>query len=397
MPAKKRRGRRGEGAFYKRKSDNLWIGAASYEDEYGESRRATVSSADKVIAMEKFRELKAEIARGTYSPRKKMTVAQWMTYWLEEMVKPHKAPRTYKSYSDTVKNQIVPFVGDKQLPVQPATIRGNLKRVGDQWSPRTAELTHSVWNMAMKAAKAEGVILTNPVENVTKPMNKAAVGTALTSEQARGVLLSAMESKDPMVTRWATALLLGTRQGEALGLERDRINLEHRTVDLSWQIQALPTKDGYDLEDPDRFDVPNGYEIRPLYRRFALTRPKSDRSKRLIPLPDPLAAIFETYMDATPPNRFGLMWVTDAGTPIPHRYDSQAWHAALVRAGVPDVRLHDARHTTATLLLEMGVEESVRMAIMGQNTVASHRIYTHVDLDTQRKALGNLGGLLSLE
>lgn len=396
MPPQKRRRPRGEGAFYKRAADNLWTGAVKYEDEYGETHRATVSSTDKQIAMEKFRQLKLDIANGTYAPRSNMTVSSWLTYWVDEIVKPNVAPKTYTSYKGAIDHQIVPHIGEtKRLPITPATVRGNIKFVGEHWSARTAELTHFVWNKAMKDAVKEGVIKTNPVEHIQKPTNNARTGKALTSEQARRVLVKATEHKDRMVTRWATAFLLGARQGECLGLERDRINLGALTIDTSWQLQSLRTKPGFELDDPDRFDAPKGYEVRPLYRRFALTRRKGQRPV-LIPLPAPLAVIYEVYLKITPPNPYGLMWVSDAGTPIPNKYDSSAWHAALARAGVPDTRLHDARHTTATLLMEMGVEESVRMAIMGQSSVAAHRRYAHVDLSLQRKALGNLHGLLEL-
>lgn len=393
---------RGTGGLSQRKTGRnagLWIGSYTYEDEYGEKQCArSATSMDKQIANKNLRDMITEIETGTYNPRKGMTVEKWFTYWVEEIVKPNRAPKTYKSYKDTIDNQIIPFVGTRKLPVTPAIIRGNLKRVGEQWSPRMAELTYAVWSVAMKAAMKESpaIIKSDPTAAVIKPMNNQTTGKALTSEQARKVLLCALEGEDRMVTRWAAALLLGIRQGETLGLERDRVDIDALTVDLSWQLQSLKTKPGSSLEDPDRFVVPNGYEIRPLYRRFALTRPKTERSKRLTPLPVPLAAILKTYMEAEAPNRFGLMWVSEAGTPLPNKYDSDAWHAALKRAKVPDLRLQDARHTTATLLQEMGVEESVRMQIMGHNTVAAARIYAHVDLSLARKALGNLDGLLEL-
>ncbi|WP_405490360.1 tyrosine-type recombinase/integrase [Nocardia sp. NBC_00511] len=396
MPAKKRRRPRGEGSFYKRKSDGMWVGAVPYEDEYGERHRATTTSADKVIAMEKWRALRSEIAAGTYSPGSKMTVERWLDYWVENIVKPNKAPKTYDSYRGVIDNQIVPNIGKTvRLPVRPALIRANLKWVGDNWSARMAELTYAVWSISSKASKGELGLKTDPTEHIAKPLNNKTTGTAHTSDQARLVLRAATAAQDRMVTRWAMAYLLGARQGECLGLERDRIDLKDLTVDTSWQLQSLKTHPGVALDDPERFVVPKGYECRPLYRRFALTRRKGQRPI-LIPLPVPLAAIFEVYLKITPPNRFGLMWVSEAGTPIPNKYDSTAWHAALDRAGVPQVRLHDARHTTATLLLEMGVEEAVRMAIMGQSTLAAQRRYAHVDLSVARAALGNLDGLLEL-
>ncbi|MCC3311476.1 tyrosine-type recombinase/integrase [Nocardia africana] len=401
MPPKKRRGRRGDGSFYKRKSDNMWIGAYPYEDEYGVVRRATVSSADKVVAMEKFRALRTAIDSGTFSPKSKMSVETWFTYWLENIVKPNRAPRTYDSYKGIFDNQIKPFLDNRSktpcLPVPAMLVRANLKWVGEKWSPRTAELTYAVWSASMKTAKKE---LPNhpadPTELVAKPMNDKKTGKALSVDQARRVLLTATQNKDRMATRWAAALMLGQRQGELLGLERDRIYIDSLTVDVSWQLQLLKTKPGADLDDPDRFRVPDGFEIRPLYRKFALTKRKGARPT-LIPLPAPLAAILKVYLETTPPNRFGLTWVSKAGNPIDMKTDNEAWSAALTAAGVPTVRLHDARHTTNTLLLEMGVEESVRMQILGQSTVAAQRRYTHVDLSLARKALGNLDGLLALE
>ncbi|WP_306365507.1 site-specific integrase [Nocardia sp. CC227C] len=395
-----RRRPRGTGGLSQRKSGKdkgLWIGTYSYEDEYGEMRRASVSSRDFQIANRKLRDLITEVESGEYSPRARMTVKKWMDYWVEEIVKPHTEPKTYRGYKGIIDNQIIEYIGEKQqLPVTPAKIRGNLKFVGEKWSGRMVQLTHFVWRKSMEDAVKERVIRRNPAEHIPKPKAVSQAGKALKSDEARRVLMAAMEVEDPMVTRWAAAFMLGARQGELLGLEWDRVDLENMTVDLSWQLQSMRTKPGASLDDPDRFDVPAGYEIRPLYRRFALKRPKSERSKRLTPLPVPLAAVLKVYKSTAEPNDYGLVWATEKGRPIPNKYDNQAWHDALARAKVPDVRLHDARHTTATLLQEMGVEEAVRMQIMGHSTVAAQRIYAHVDLSLARKALGNLDGLLEL-
>lgn len=398
-PRKKRRRPRGTGALYQRKSDKMWIGAILYEDEYGETKRATVSSRDEVLAGQKLRELRTKIDSGTYRPRSKMTVEQWLTYWLEHIIKKTKDPKTYVSYRGASKNQIIPIIGTRQLPITSATVRGLLKKVGetDGWGERTVQLTYVVLNIAMNAAVDEEVISKNPCDVVAKPkVTPAQKVKSHTSEQARKVLLAAMEADDPYVTRWAMAYLLGTRQGETLGLERDRVDIEGMTVDLSWQLQTLETHKGASLTDPDRFVIPDGFEVRPLYRKFALTRPKSERSKRLTPLPVPLAAIFKTYLETAEANEYNLMWVTSRGRPIPGKYDNTDWHAALKRAKVPDLPLHAARHTTATLLQDMGVEESVRMQIMGHSSVAAQRLYAHVDLALARKALGNLDGLLEI-
>lgn len=400
MPAKRKkktRRPRGDGSFYQRKSDGLFIGAVYREDEYGESSRVTVSSMDEQTAWEEFRKLRAKVDAGTYRPTPKMTLGDWLDYWVREIVTPSKAPRTRRSYSDTCKNQIKPLLGEQRLPITPAQVRTLLRRVGDQdgWGERTVQNTYVVLNIAMERAVKEDVISKNPCKVVDKPkVTESDEEKALTSDQARKVLLKAAEVQDPMVTRWAMAFLLGTRQAETLGLEWDRVDIKGLTLDLSWQLQSLETYEGASLDDPDRFIIPKGFLVRPVYRRFALTRPKSQRSKRLIPLPEPLAAILKKYRETTTVGEYNLVWTKEDGTPVPGKYDSDWWHAALSRAKVPDLPLHAARHTTATLLQEMGVEESVRMQIMGHSSVAAQRRYAHLSLDAARKALGNLDSLL---
>ena len=59
-----------------------------------------------------------------------------------------------------------------------------------------------------------------------------------------------------------------------------------------------------------------------------------------------------------------------------------------------DEELYAARHTTATLLMQMNVPESVRMAVVGHSTTAAHRGYAHVDLTQARAALGKLDVLM---
>ena len=116
-----------------------------------------------------------------------------------------------------------------------------------------------------------------------------------------------------------------------------------------------------------------------------------------MPLPLPLWAMLKAHYEL-PRSPQGFIW-HDAGKPIGPRADYENWQNALLAAGIrdgdsPPIPLHCARHTTATLLLEAGVPEDVRMAIMGQSSVAAHRGYAHIDQSQARAALSNLDALL---
>lgn len=84
------------------------------------------------------------------------------------------------------------------------------------------------------------------------------------------------------------------------------------------------------------------------------------------------------------------MWSTPTGQPIPAGTDLAAWHEALARSGLPPVPLHTARHTTATLLMDLGIDVTIIQAILGHARPLTTRGYQHADLTMSRTALARL-------
>ncbi len=74
----------------------------------------------------------------------------------------------------------------------------------------------------------------------------------------------------------------------------------------------------------------------------------------------------------------GWLFATETGAAINHRTDLDHWKRLLATAGVRDARLHDARHTAATVLLELGVPDRAAMQIMGWSNAALTQRYQHV-------------------
>ena len=89
------------------------------------------------------------------------------------------------------------------------------------------------------------------------------------------------------------------------------------------------------------------------------------------------------------------MWSTRDGGPIPARDDLAAWHALLERAGVPRSPLHAARHTTATVLMDLGVDVTVIQSILGHAQPLTTQRYQHADLTMSRSALARLADHLT--
>ena len=403
----------GDGALYKR-ADGMWIGAVDlgYGGD-GKRRRRYVSSADKATAQSKLRDLRKQVAdAGGNLPTKGMTVEKWLTYWLDHICAPNLKPRTTDSYREKVRNHLVPTLGRKRLDrLRPEHVRQMHAAVlAKGCSPTTAQRAHVALVTALNAARREGHVTVNVAELVKAPRPTPTTAKALTAEQGRALLKSVLH--DPIGSRWAAALLLGARQGECLGMRWQDVDLDAGLLDLSWQLQRLKFAHGCEPDGkawacgrkrpgacPQRhLAVPPGFEHVPLEGGLTLTRPKTARGVRMVPIPEPMRAFFLIRRDlAAGPNPHGLVWHRDDGRPVDPSDDHLAWHAALTAAGLPSVPLHAARHTTATLLLEAGVSEHVVQQIIGHSQVMTTRGYQMVRDPLAVEAMGRLGQMLAID
>ncbi|RJO71436.1 site-specific integrase [Nocardia panacis] len=396
----------------------MWVGRLELEaGSDGQRRRSKpVYSADRAELIKKLDKLKGELSQGLTQLDQQMTIAVWLEYWIDHIAKFRMRPHAWRSYRSAIRTRIIPAIGHLKLAqLEPKHVRymhkhilgRTYKRGGEDvpYTTRSVEEAHNVLSAALAAAREEGKAHRNVAEKVTKPQVLSESHGALTATQARSVLLAAMEAKDPLVTRWAAGLMLGGRQGELLGLQWDRVDFEEGSLDLAWQLEWLPLKKEADPDDPKRFDVQPGFKHTPLWRGAALTDPKTSKSQRVTPLPVPLAAILKVYRETWEPNPWNLVWTLPRprlkelpGMPISDVLDRKGWKAAQERAGIKDVvDVHAMRGTTATLLLEAGVDAKIIQSILGHASVVTTRGYQTVDLTLARSALGNLDALLELE
>ncbi|WP_169725703.1 tyrosine-type recombinase/integrase [Leifsonia xyli] len=255
----------------------------------------------------------------------------------------------------------------------------------------------------LSAAKADGLVTRNVVDDVKPPevIAKNPRGS-LSTEQALAVLAASANVEG---TRWWVAVLDGIRQSERLGALIEGLDLDAGTLRVDWQLEELRSEHGCEpLADgrwscltkrgsscpQRRFKVKPSLEYIHLYGRLALIRPKSGKS-RTVPLIPPVVAVLREYLEATKdrPNPYGLLWRHEDGRPyLPHE-DQQLWRDLLFRAGVisqeqtkpPKDRApgtpgipttHWARHTTATALMELGIDAKIVGEIVGHVDEKTH-------------------------
>lgn len=406
--AKRARRMAGEGGLYQR-SDGMWVASLDLgSTPDGRRRRWTSKSRTHEGALEKLRKARSDLRAFGDIPTSSPTVGQWLAQWLRDIVLPSAKPRTYAEYESTCRLHITPAIGKVRLAaLTPAHVRRAMHGPLAAGQTATAAKVHRTLSTALTTAEREGIVPRNVARLTAPPRSPRARQAALSTDEAR-TLLSATRGT-PEGARWLAALLLGGRQGEILGLEWERVDLDRGVADIAWQLQRLPYLHGCKgaSESPTcgrarpsscpsrQLNVPAGFEARRLEGSLCLTRPKTSRSQRLVPIPSPLVVALRDMASTSASSRHGLVWCRDDGRPVDPKDDRDAWDSALAAAGLPDVKLHAARHTTATLLMEMGVNDKVIEQILGHTSVITTRGYQQVSQAMARKALDGLGDVIA--
>ncbi|WP_029135286.1 tyrosine-type recombinase/integrase [Nakamurella lactea] len=339
---------------------------------------------------------------------KSTKVKAWADEWLERQAS-RVRPKTWLGYRTTV-SYIIPTIGHKDLDkLTPADVRAVAAKVkADGGNSTTARGHQTVTVKMLRDALAEGHKVPAPVFVVELPKIATNDRDAIPGDDGRALLATAAQLPDG--SRWVAALLQGMRQGECLGLTWQCVDLARNTLDVSWQLQALPYAHGCDPkcgrkfggDCPQRFlQVPDGYEYRILYGAVCLVRPKSKSGKRIIPLVPWMAAALRGWKREAPASPHDLVWPDATGEPRDPDDDRAVWKALqdAAKVALPEGRhwhLHEARHTTATLLLEADVDPQTVIAIMGHASIVTSRGYQHVPQALARQALERVAERLGL-
>lgn len=424
-----RKRRRGDGSLYRR-ADGIWVGAVCISNADGK-RRVTVSSKKYDEAAKRLRKLRQAVEDGTFAASGNTTVKQWCEHWLDTIVRPRVRPKTFRYYDEAVRLHIIPTLGKKRLSkLTQEDVRAMHRAIQATGSTRNAVKAHQALQKALTDAVRDGLLARNVAELVDKPKHRAASRGALTARAARHVINTAVDRDDPLASHWAAALYTGARPGELLGLMWDYVDLDNGVLELAWQLQQLSKVHGCPESAPcgkarpgwcpqARWDLPPAFEYRECHRSLVLTRPKSKAGTRVVPIAGPLLALLRAHRAATAgqPNPHNLVWHDGAGRPIHPRERHRAWEDAAEAAGLAKQKAipnpprgvrakrgrqwevrppapYVSRHTAATLLMEAGVPQEVRMQIMGHSSMEAHVGYIHVGQGPKRAAIAALEGLL---
>ena len=394
---------KGTGGLFQREQDGMWVARIELPSDGTRRRRKTIVRKNKADAIKALRDARKELERTGDLTTSSPTIEQWMTQWLDRIAAPRLKPNTLTAYRGSVTRYIIPSIGRVRLDkLTPQHVRQMHDYAREGRSSTTALQAHRVLAKALTDAEREGRITRNVATLVDAPAKAHAVREALDADQARTLLMSV--AGDPhAAAMWSVALLAGLRQGERLGLTRDAIDLDAGIITVSWQLQRLAWQHGCGGacgkkrggSCPQRHvDIPDGQEAHRIYHGLWHLRPKSRAGWRQVPIAPLLREILTRYLDDHKPGDRDLVFTRGDGHPIDPSDDTAAWDRALRAANLPDVVLHSARHTTATLLHALGADEQTRMQVLGHSSATVTAGYTHIADSITADYMGRLGDLL---
>jgi integrase len=356
------------------------------EERRRETKAGFATRKECVAAMNK---LLVAIEEKSYTPPTKASVKEFLTKEWLPAIKTTVRLSTYGSYVQHVECHIVPHIGCVRLqaltPAKVNALYAKLAETGAKsgkkgLSPLTVHHVHSCLHKALKDAVRWGRIARNPLDSADPPRKNGDGSTEMktwTKEELRAFLDSAKD--DRLCALWHTIAFTGMRRGEALGLRWSDVDFEKAR--LSVRRALIPTN-----------------------REVVISEPKTAKGRRVIALDPATVEVLKVQAarQADERNEWDELWTetdlvftAENGEALDPESVSRWWRCAVKQAMLPKIRLHDLRHTHATLALQAGIHPKVVSERLGHATVSiTLDTYSHAIPALQEEAAALIAGLV---
>ena len=355
-----RRNSNGEGSVYQRQ-DGRWEAALYVTTPSAARRRLRIYGASRQEAHDKLLAAKVREQQGIPTPDRTWKLGDYLDYWLREVVKPNRRPTTYARYELAVRRYLKPGLGGQTLTgLSVPQVQTFLnQRLATGSSVRNVQIMREVLRAALSRAIREEILVRNVAALVELPKWERGDIQPWSTEEAKHFLQAARP--DPLYAAFLLLTLYGLRRGEVLGLRWSDVDFEHSVLRIRQQVQRI---DGALQAGPvktraGRRDLP----LVPLVHGALVVRPRSEGPA-------------------------GYVFATKSGQPIEPRNFVRSFHRIREQHGLRRIRVHDVRHTAATMLKNSGVPARDAQLILGHSTVLiTQEIYQHDDMDSRAEAL----------
>ena len=373
----------GEGSIYQR-SDGRWAASISLEG----GKRKTFYGKTRKAVQEQLKTALHQQQQGILATGPQQKVEQFLQHWLENVHKQSIRSRTYERYEEIVRLHLVPGIGHHQLQkLSPQHLQSfYTQKLEEGLSTTTVISFHNVLHKALETAVRWNLISRNVCDLVSPPRRKRFEIQPLSVEQVQQLLAVTRDHRQEAL--FLLALATGMRRGELLGLKWQDINFQAEMLQIRRILTRVPTK----------VKKPQG-------ATYVEAEPKTEKGRRSILLPQFVLEALKQHRARQSEARLkaGVEWqehdyvfCTSVGTHLhPTRDVLNQLKVLLAKAGLPAIRFHDLRHSSATMLLSMGVHPKIVQEILGHSQISmTLDTYSHVLPTMQKEAMSKLNELL---
>ena len=312
----------------------------------------------------------------------KMLLSEWLDKWLAEYMKGTIRESTFKSYMSYVEKYIKPALGEKSIAfLTTAEIQkfyNNLSKNGriqnrhihgEGLAAGTVSKVHSALHEALEMAVKAHIISKNPTNGTTVPKGIKNEMKFLTDEQL-DTFMKIIDSEEHWRDFFYTELTTGLRRGELCGLKWSDFDETEGKLNIN---RSIVVKNGIVTEGET----------------------KTGKGKRSFYLPVSTANVLKSLKKKAT-NEWIFNDPLRPELPVNPNSAYRKMKQLLQKAGLPNIRFHDLRHTFATHALKSGVDAKTLSGILG-HTNASFTLdtYTHVTTDMQKRASEIVGGFMN--
>jgi integrase len=340
---------------YLRKSDGRWVGSVSLgkDKKTGKRLRKYIYADTEKEAQRLINDIVYELQNGLYINESGISLENFLKEWID--IHSSKVESTTEAYYRLMLDKhIIPEIGKLKIKeIKPLNIDKFYKEKLKTLSGNSVLKLHCIINNALKYAKINGLIKTNPVEFIQPPKKSKHTPNIMNEENFTRLLLLVKGTFDEIPILLAGCL--GLRRGEIFGLQWSDVDFKNKILSIKNTIT--------------RFD------------KYVTKKPKNNSSIRRLTIPDFVLDVLEKYKSSL--KVIGL-YICDKFKP---QYYSEHFRSLLEKNGFDIVRFHDLRHFNAIIMMQYGIPDKIASGRLGHSNVATTReIYQHVIPDMDKQA-----------
>lgn len=354
---------------------------AGYDPGTGKQIQRSISGKTQKEVAKKLKEATAALDSGTYTAPNKMTVGQWMDIWTDEYLGAVK-PRTVDLYKGVTKSRIKPGLGAIKLEaLAPHTIQSfyntlsKPKNGTSGLAPKTIRNLHGILHKALQQAVANGYIKVNPADSCVLPRAARKELKPMDENMITAFLRAVQDHQFEEL--FTVTLFTGMREGEALGLQWDCVDLTKGTITIDKQLQLIRGSKGQYQMVPTKNSKSRTISIAP-YVASTLRRVKHRQLENRI-------RYGECWEDS------GFVFTDALGHHLSASSVYKSFKKVMVEIGSPETRFHDLRHSYAVASIRSGDDIKTVQENLGHATAAfTLDVYGHVTEQMKKESAARM-------